>query len=104
MIGLGHILNGLVVRTAEGKLQWSRTVEEGSFAASLDAISVVIAVDDAGYSLEILDESGSTVDSLEVPDTTKAEDDQLERLYVLARRSAHDVDSVLEKLARSLDL
>ena len=104
MIGLGRILTGLVARTTEGKLKWSRTVEEDSFAASLDAVSVVIAADDAGYCLEILDESGSTVDSLESPDTTKAEDDQLARLFVLARRSAHDIDSVLEKLAKSLEL
>ena len=111
MIELGEILEGLVQRTAEGKLKWSRSVGNDRFVTSVDAISVAIV--DSGYNavnemntyrLDILEESGDIVDSLGFQDTTGEQDRQLARLYVLARRSAHDIDSVLEKLARGLDL
>jgi hypothetical protein len=115
MIELGQILDGLVQRTTEGKLRWSRTVAKDRFVTSVDAISVAIV--DAGpipevnyetfresYRLDILDESGDVVDSLGFKDTTGEQDQLLERLYVLARRSALNVDSVLEKLAKGLEL
>ena len=115
MIELGQILEGLVRRTTEGRLKWSRTVEKDRFISSVDAVSVAIV--DAGYVLEadyetrrasyrldILDEQGDVVDSLGFKDTTFEQQGQLERLYLLARRSALNVESVLEKLAKGLEL
>ena len=105
MIELGQILLGLVQRTAEGKLKWTKAAEDDQFVASVDAISVTIAKDgDFFHRLDILDESGGTVESLGYTDTSPDQDDELARLYVLARRSAHDVNSVLEKLAKGLEL
>ena len=108
MIELGQILEGLVYRTTEGKLNWSRTVENGRFIASVDAVSVVIMevgyFSGLSYVLDILDESGETVESLRHQDTTSEQDEQLARLYVLARRSALNIDSTLEKLAKGLEL
>ena len=105
MTELGQILEGLVQRTTEGKLKWSRSVETDRFVASVDAISVVIAeTRRLTHRLDILDESGQTVESLDYQDTTREQDEQLARLYVLARRSALDVDATLEKLAKALDL
>ena len=108
MVELGQILAGLVKRTAEGKLKWSRTVQDDRFVTSVDAISVAIVDTEhpriSSYRLDILDESGETIDSLSHQDTTEEEDEQLARLYVLARRSALDIDSVLEKLAKGLEL
>lgn len=108
MIELGQILTGLVRRTAEGKLKWSRTVEDYRFVTSVDAISVMIVEEQFDerfqYRLVILDESGETVESLGYEDTGTEEDEQLGRLYVLARRSALNIDSILEKLAEALEL
>lgn len=105
MIELGQILSGLVQRTAEGKLKWTGAVEDGRFVTLVDAISVTIAEDGSFYyRLDILDESGEAVESFGSRDTTDKEDEELARLYVLARRSAHDVDSILEKLAKGLEL
>ncbi len=108
MIEIWQILEGLIQRTAEGKLKWSRSVPSDRFVTSVDAISVVIAeYFFSGASrnrLDILDESGEIVESLDYQDTTSEQDGQLARLYVLARRSAHDVDATLEKLARGLEL
>ena len=108
MIDLGQILDGLVQRTTEGKLKWSRTVENDRFVTSVDAISIVILqLSDYGthYRLDILDdETGAIVESLSIEDTSVEQDQQLERLYVLARRSAFNIDLTLEKLAKALEL
>ncbi len=89
-------------------MKWSRTVENDRFVTSIDAISAVIVEDatfrETAYRLDILDESGQTVESLGFQDTTPEEYQQLFRLYVLARRSALDIDSTLEKLAKALEL
>ena len=115
MIELGQILAGLVQRTAEGKLKWRRTVQDDRFVTSVDAISIVI-VELHGYfdadlnlaptthRLDIYDESGEIVESFGDQDTNEEEDKQLARLYVLARRSALNIDSTLEKIAKALDL
>ena len=106
MIELGQILAGLVRRTEEGRLKWRRVVENDRFVTSLDAISIVIQEIQAGafYRLDIHDESGETVESLSYRDTSPEQDEQLARLYVLARRSALNIDATLEKLAKALDL
>ena len=105
MIELGEIVEGLVRRTTEGKLKWSRTVENDRFITSVDTISVVIEeIQHPDYRLDILDESGQTVESLGFLDTTTEQEEQLAHLYALARRSALDIDSALEKLAKALEL
>ncbi len=108
MIELGQIVSGLVQRTAEGKLKWTRSVQDGRFVASVDAISITIGEEEgrfsSGYRLDILDETGATVESLRYDETTTEQDEELARLYVLARRSAYDIDSLLEKLAKGLEL
>lgn len=109
MIELSQILTGLVQRTDEGKLRWNRTAENDRYVTSVDAISIVIQETEGyrgslNYRLEILDESGETVDSLSFRDTNQVQDWELERLYVLARRSAHNIDLTLEKLAKALEL
>ena len=113
MIEVGQILVGLVQRTEEGRLKWSRAAQSDRFVTSVDAISLVIMeinefIDEgivySNYRLNILDESGEVVESLGRYDTSPEQDEQLARLYVLARRSALNIDSTLEKLAKALDL
>ena len=106
MIEVGQILAGLVQRTTEGKLKWSRAVENGRFVTSVDAISIMIQEIQTGgpYRLDILDESGEIVESLSYQDMSREQDEQLARLYVLARRLALNTDSTLEKLAKALEL
>jgi hypothetical protein len=109
MIDLGQILVGLVQRTTEGKLKWSSSVENDRFVTSVDAISIVIVEYEGDwgkprYRLDILDAWGELADSFDFRDTTPEQVFQLERLFVLARRSANDIDSTLEKLARALEL
>ena len=108
MIELDQILEGLILRTTEGQLKWSRTVQSARFVTSIDAISIVIieleAFHGLEYHLEILDENGQMVEVLGRENTSAEQDKKLERLYVAARRSAHNIDSTLEKLAKALNL
>ena len=109
MTELGKILSGVFQRTTEGKLNWSRAVEKDRFIASAGAISIVIVEEHDNWAgtthhLNIIDESGETVETLGDHDTTAEQHRQLQQIYVLARRSALDVDSTLEKLANALEL
>ena len=109
MIELGQIITGLVLRTEESKLRWSPSAQADRFVTSVDAISILILEEenyrgDTCYRLEILDEFGDVIESLGYQDTSDHQDRELERLFVLARRSAHNIDSTLEKLARALEL
>lgn len=105
MIELGPILEGLIQRTVEGKLKWSRTVPHDRFVTSIDAIAIVIQVDFGGsYSLEILNEAGETAESLEYRDATSEQMVKLARLFVLARRSALNTEATLQKLANALNV
>ena len=89
MIEISQIISGLVQRTAEGKLNWIRSVEGNRYIASVDVISVAITEESRiRYRLDILDECGETVESLGYDATTDEQDEELARLYVLARRSA----------------
>ena len=105
MIDLNQILRGLVERTEEGKLKWSRGTQNGRFITSVDGVAVAIReIADPSYAFEIFNESGEMVASLDFADSSEAQDQQLSVLFALARISALDVDSTLEKLARGLEL
>ena len=109
MIDLGQILDGLIQRTTEGKLKWRRSVRDDQFVVSVDAISIVIQElpprgGDPNYRLEILDENGRTVEVLHYDNSNSEQDKQMASLFVLARRSALNIDSVLQKLAEALEL
>ena len=108
MVDLGLILEKLVERTTEGRLNWRPSVADGRFVTSVDAISLVIAGipgERSAFQLDIHDpESGQIIESLGHAETTAEQDGALRRLYVLARRSALDTESTLQKLAKALEL
>ena len=109
MTDLGHILAGLVQRTDEGSLKWNRSVQNNQFVTALDAIVIAVVEYEADwgkrrYRLDIFDEAGELADSFDFRDTTPEQVSQLERLFVLARRSANKVDSTLQKIARALEI
>ena len=92
-------------------MKWHSTVEKDRFVTSVDAISVAIVQrgfmyfsTNHTYRLDIFDQSGEMVESLGNQETTREQEAQMARLFVLAPRSALDVDSTLEKLAKGLEL
>lgn len=109
MRDFGQILTGLVKRTEEGRLKWSKTVSQDRFVASVDTIALMVGeVRNPGepirYSLDILNEYEEVADSIGHDDCSDAEYRELERLYRLARRTANDAEATLEKLAKILEL
>ena len=116
MADVTRILALLNDRSQNQKLVWRTTVRPGTFVTTLGEVSVAvrsvqIGIDDVHFELEILDKLGRTVEILTTGFGLFAEPDPkarqhsvlLKRLFELARRSALDVDSTLEELARELD-
>jgi hypothetical protein len=120
MSNIARVLEGLINRTHEGKLQWQTTADPDRFLAAVDMIAVVISrlstgllLADERYRLEILNDEGTTVEVLETDDAfemvpserlpTAEQAQKLIRLFTLARRSDLDTEATLEKLANSLD-
>ena len=107
---LDDILDRLIQQTADGRLIWRRSVENDQFVAAVDAIAVSIrdlrgamGYASLGHRLEIMNESGETVEVLDINSRpTINQEEQLERLFILARRSALNTQSTLEKLAKAL--
>ena len=110
------ILQGLINRTQEGKLPWEITANSDTFVASVDTTAIIIRMVDGfleRHRLEILNDKGKTAVVVETDDTfgtipkeilaTPEQTQDLRRLFVLARQSALDADSTLEKLARDLE-
>ena len=116
MSNMSTILQGLISRSEEGKLKWQTSVDSKAFVAAVDTTGLIVKVLDDfldTYRLEILNDKGLTAAVLEtdaglgnVPRESRATDEQihaLRRLYVLARQSALDSNSTLEKLASDLE-
>ena len=109
MIELASILEGLIQRTTEGKLKWTRSALENQFITSIDTISIVVLEEEdrwgsPRYRLNIFGEKEEMVDSLGFPDYSETQDLELKRLYILARRSTNNAEATLEKLAKALDI
>ena len=110
------ILQGLLQRTEDGKLNWETSVDSKAFIASVDTTAVIIRELDEfleRYKLEILNDKGNTAVVLETNDTfgtipkeilaTPEQSLDLRRIFVLARQSALDSNSTLEKLVQDLE-
>ena len=122
MDNLERVLQGLLRRTQEGKLKWRTTVDENRFLASVDTIGVAIQSvhprsreTSERFKFEVLNENGITVETLGTQEPPKndvlgllpigmeRQNENLSRLFTLARRSALDSESTLAKLADRLE-
>lgn len=107
MSTIDRILAGLIQRTLEGKLKWERTAERDVFITVVDTVSVEISgvgTWDAEYNLVVTGDYDNVVDRLDYNRATQNQRRQLQQLHASARRSALDVDAVLEKLAQGLQV
>ena len=110
---LDRILDGLIQRTSDRKLRWSRAASDDQFATSVDTISVIVGkssrlqrgVPDLPR-LEIYNERGDLAEVMQFdapsPDNVDRID-KLRRLHAMARHSALNVQETLEKLAKALE-
>ncbi len=112
---LESILDGLIRRTSDGKLRWSRAAEANQFVTAVDTIAVIVRRRDvhsslrddavAAFELEILDEKGTLIETFgsRGRPATSEQRGKLSRLHDLARYSALNVQQTLEKLAKALE-
>ena len=112
---LDKILDGLIRRTSDGKLNWSRTAEANQFVTSVDTISVIVrrrsallpslGISVPEFQLEILDDQGTSIETFVSggAGTTPQRQQNLARLHELARHSALNIQETLEKLAKALE-
>ena len=114
MSNISTILQGLISRTEDGKLNWRQGVRKNVLLTSVDTTGIIIReLDEFGeqYRLEILDDRGEKAVAIETDDAiglvpkerlaTKEQAEALSRLYKSARDSAFP-HPALEKLARDL--
>lgn len=114
-----QILEKLISRTHEGKVNWRPTANPDGFLTTLDTIGVIVSSrSNLGfgslYKVEIQNEEGVALEIMETPDdvigfvgqegvANQEQSRLIERLFQLARQSALKVDSTLEELANHLD-
>ena len=114
-----QILEKLVERTQEGKINWRTTVDPDAFAAVIDTLGVVVSsrgpslMEHSPYfKIQIMNRNGKTAEVIETADASGsqgsgvvvADGEQAQtmaRLFRLARHSALDVDTTLEGTGRA---
>ncbi|MBN1460130.1 MAG: hypothetical protein JXA57_11385 [Armatimonadetes bacterium] len=101
------LLSRLIEQTASGKIRWSQTDREQHFLYSGSKSSVTISLEEdkfnQRYTMALLNNNGVVVEALE--DDWEADggdrraapwNDDLERLFDLARREAMGIDKLLD--------
>ena len=98
-----EIARKLLERTRNGEVNWKETVNRTEFVVSFPKQSLTVDSSyDNVYSLSLVNEKGTTVDSIRL----NAEDEgyeTLQALYVLTRRQALQVDARLAETFAALD-
>ena len=115
MSNISTILQGLISRTEDGKLNWRQGVRKNVLLTSVDTTGIIIRELDEfseRYRLEILDDRGEKALTIETDDTiglvpkerlaTNEQAQALSRLYKSARESSFP-HAALEKLAKDLE-
>jgi hypothetical protein len=113
------LLELLYSRTREGKVNWSDTVDRGSYLASFENYSVEISQqrnpdnpEEADVVISIRNSSGDVIESFVDTDIgTQIDEQQLRRefyqrasaLYSMARRAALGTDKALDAIIGELD-
>ena len=119
MSDINNILTGLIKETTESKLTWARSTNPDEFVAAVRDFAITISrvatpslTSSERFLLRIVDDEGSTVESLEsigrrayVPSERRAtavQSRQLNELFLLARSSALDVPTAMAKIMEGL--
>ncbi|NOX36078.1 MAG: hypothetical protein GXO78_00925 [Calditrichaeota bacterium] len=110
------ILNEIIKKTREGRLQWEKTHREDTFQISLTDYSIQIereerfdiAMNDKyfAYRLKFFDERGRLIEDFDQSDLLEVESNAsraLHELFVIARRSANKTEKALDDILNELE-
>lgn len=109
MAEISEILTTLVDRTNENKVLWQTTTNEDTFVALVGSLSVMINPvatnrGGRGWRLEILNNEGRVIETLNsLTDDGSIWEEELQELYIKARRVALGTDSQLQGLLDELE-
>ena len=105
MAEISDIVQKLVIRSVQGRVDWQKTVDENAYFARFSNASVSINKSSfQGYSLKIRNQEGRDLVELSEQDDKGREcQAQLKELYNHARSIALGVDSQLDKLLQELE-
>ncbi|MCZ8377110.1 MAG: hypothetical protein O9342_17195 [Beijerinckiaceae bacterium] len=94
-------------KTRENSLKWSRETSDSFYCKILHYKIRIwkwtdVNTDESGYSIAMIDKSNETIDSILASEyNTKYE--RMENVFSIARRSALNVDSVIEEIEEALN-
>src|SRR5258708_1448493 len=95
-----ELIDTILTRTREGKLEWSELSRAG-FTAPIGTNSITIdRVGGGGYVLRIANENGTVIERTTIEDRGSP---TLEEIYETARRQALRVDETLYNIKRNLE-
>jgi hypothetical protein len=104
-----HLMRALKQATTAGRIKW-RATDNYEFQYSTVESSIVLKARDHDgaepYVMQLFDGKGFVVESVETlygDEGARLLNEILEDLYVSARRSALNIDNVIDSLMRSLD-
>ena len=100
--GMNEIADELLIRSRDGKIAWKQTIKDCQFRVSFPDVSLAISYFPslASYQLDLINETGSTIESLDwnpvlSPAQTQGETESLEEtlkeIYELAEAYVQDV-------------
>ena len=107
-----QMINNLISRTEDGKIEWDSTSTKDQYVTSLSRYSIAVDLfekttnSDDFYKVSIINELGKIIESATSSDLAieSAESSgKLQLLYNLARRRAMGVDFALDKILAELD-
>lgn len=95
-----QLLSSLLRDTVSGKIRWTETQDPGSFRVALGGGELRLSRERGGHCADVLDASGRVVERIAEGDTPV----ELAKLFAAARRSALDVEGLLEKMLTDLNV
>lgn len=103
---LEELVKRLNLATARGDLEWQPTDNETAFVCTFDGPSVELISKDkdgaAPFILQVLNDKGNVIESITDRGDDPWADYNLAELYERARRSATNVDDILDSILKDL--
>lgn len=102
---LSRLLVALLSQTERGQIEWRSTADDKMFQFSMPDSTVCIAHSRGdSYYLSVMNNEGQIIDRFSDRDLDSFESsDQMERLYVLARRKALKAEETLDGILARLE-
>ena len=99
---LAHLITTLLEKTREGKVSWEDTVRDRTFISAFGRYGVSISNERFGFVLMFLNENGKEVETKIENSADSSEYIELEELFALAQRSAHNAEESIDNLLQEL--